>query len=279
MKIGIVGLGLIGGSLALEFGDRAHELWGVSRNPETCKAAIAQGVVRHASTDLASLSEVEFVILCSPIPTILPILEKLTQYLAPEAIVTDAGSVKGAIAAKATALWPNFIGGHPMAGNTETGLQAAHRGLFEGCTYVLTPVDATPPRALEVTRSLIATLNVNLVLATPEAHDDAVAFISHMPVFVSASAISACTSITEPDTLKLAQTLASSGFRDTSRVGGGNSELGLAMAQFNREAVLRSLRVYRDCLNDCLAWIDREDWDSLQSFLEKQHQHRPDFVE
>ncbi|MEM6446974.1 MAG: prephenate/arogenate dehydrogenase [Cyanobacteria bacterium P01_D01_bin.123] len=279
MKIGIVGLGLIGGSLALEFGDRGHEIWGVSRSPETCKAAIAQGIVSHADTELSSLSEAEFIILCPPIPAILPILEKLTQYLAPEAIVTDAGSVKAAIAAKATEMWPHFVGGHPMAGNTETGLQAARRGLFKGCTYVLTPVEATMQRALDVARSLLETLDVNLLIANPETHDRAVAFISHMPVFVSASAIAACSSITDPATLDLAQKLASSGFRDTSRVGGGNYELGLAMAQFNRNALMRSLRVYRDCLNDCLAWIDSEDWESLQSFLEQQHQHRHDFVE
>ncbi|MEO0854626.1 MAG: prephenate dehydrogenase dimerization domain-containing protein, partial [Cyanobacteria bacterium J06648_11] len=111
-----------------------------------------------------------------------------------------------------------------------------------------------------------------------EAHDIAVASISHAPVFVSASAIAAASSISNEATLKLAQTLASRGFRDTSRIGGGNSELGVAMAKFNREEVLRSLQIYRDCLNDCIAWIDSKDWDSLQPFLEKQQQLRSEFV-
>ncbi|MEO1133972.1 MAG: prephenate/arogenate dehydrogenase [Cyanobacteria bacterium J06639_1] len=278
MKIGIVGMGLIGGSLALEFGDRGHEIWGVSRKESTCEAAIAQNVVSHASTELSSLSEVELVVLCPPIPAVLPTLEKLVQVLAPEAIVTDVASVKAPIVAKATELWPNFVGGHPMAGTTESGLQAAHRGLFTGASYVLTPISSTSPRAIEGVRSLLATLDVDLLSATPEAHDIAVAAISHAPVFVSASAIAAASSISDEATLKLAQMLASSGFRDTSRIGGGNSELGTAMAKFNREEVLRSLQIYRDCLNDCIAWIDREDWDSLRDFLDDQKQSRSDFV-
>ncbi|MEO1133718.1 MAG: prephenate dehydrogenase dimerization domain-containing protein [Cyanobacteria bacterium J06639_1] len=78
---------------------------------------------------------------------------------------------------------------------------------------------------------------------------------------------------------QLAQTLASNGFRDTSRIGGGNAELGTAMAKFNREEVLRSLQIYRDCLNDCIAWIDREEWTELHAFLDEQGRNRPNFVE
>jgi arogenate dehydrogenase (NADP+) len=96
---------------------------------------------------------------------------------------------------------------------------------------------------------------------------------------VSASLIAACLSETDPDVLQLAQNLASSGFRDTSRVGGGNPELGVMMAQYNRPAILRSLQQYRHNLDELMYLIEQENWTELEKKLHSTQQARPDFVE
>ena len=111
-----------------------------------------------------------------------------------------------------------------------------------------------------------------------EAHDRAVAWISHLPVITSASLIAACLSEADPDVLKLAQDLASSGFRDTSRVGGGNPELGLMMAQHNRAEVLRSLVAYREQLDRMIHEISHENWVDFEETLRQTQAARPKFV-
>ena len=278
MKVGIVGLGLIGGSLAWEFTRLGHQVWGTSRKPDTCQTAIARGIVHQASTELASLAPVDIVFICTPIPFVLSTLQQLTAILNPKTIVTDVASVKAPIVRAATDMWPNFVGGHPMAGTAQQGIDAAQLELFRGCTYAITPLKSTPIAAAKTLRELLAPLAINCVETSPEIHDAAVAWISHLPVVVSSSLVEACSSAPDSE-LILARQLASSGFRDTSRVGGGNPELGTAMAQFNREALLKTLQAYRDCLNRRIAAIEDEDWQQVKTSLSQTQRARPPFVD
>jgi len=110
-------------------------------------------------------------------------------------------------------------------------------------------------------------------------HDRAVSWISHLPVMVSAGLIAACMSENDPAVLALAQQLASSGFRDTSRVGGGNPELGVMMARYNRRELLRSLQHYRHSLEALINLIEQEDWLSLEQQLKSNRLARPQFLE
>jgi arogenate dehydrogenase (NADP+) len=267
MKIGIVGLGLIGGSLAMDFRARGHVIFGVSRQPTTCEHAIAQGIVQDASPEFQVLKEAEVVFLCPPLGSIVQTTQGLIPYLKPTAILTDVGSVKAPIVAAIAPLWPNFIGGHPMAGKAEQGLAAAQPDLFVDRPYVLTPIASTPTQAQETVAGLVNELRSRLYVCQPEDHDQAVAWISHLPVMVSASLITACQSEENPRILELAQALASSGFRDTSRVGGGNPELGRMMAEYNRTALLNSLQRYRDRLNELTQLIENHEWSKLEALL------------
>ena len=278
MNIGIVGIGLIGGSLALEFVKRGHTVWGTSRNASTCQIALERRIVHHASTDLDSLQSVDLVFICTPIPHILPTLQTLAESLPPETIVTDVASVKAAIAQPATTIWPNFVAGHPMAGTAQQGIDAAQLDLFTGCSYVITPVEATQEAAIHTLATLLQPLDIELVRTAPETHDAAVAWISHLPAMVS-SALVAAAGRAPSEELMLARQLASSGFRDTSRVGGGNPELGTAMAQFNRSALLKSLYAYRNNLDAIVEAIETENWSGLFALLEPNNQLRAPFVD
>ena len=278
MKIGIVGLGLIGGSLAIDLRQLGHTLVGVSRKAETCAAAIAQGIVDDASLDLALMATADVVFLCTPLGAIAATTQQLIPHLSPHAILTDVGSVKVPVVKTIAPLWQNFVGGHPMAGTAESGLDAAFSGLFTDKAYVLTPIETTPPLALKTVANLARSLQCRVYQCLPEEHDRAVAWISHLPVMVSASLIASCLAEADPTVLDLAQKFASSGFRDTSRVGGGNPELGLMMATHNREALLRSLHAYHRQVGQMIQQIEQQDWTALESCLIQTQQARPEFL-
>lgn len=279
MNIGIVGLGLIGGSLGLDLRSLGHQVLGVSRRQTTCRVAKERGIVDESDVDLKLMASAEVVFICTPIALIAPTVQQLVPYLAADAIITDVGSVKMPIVEAISPLWPNFVPGHPMAGTAETGVDAALRNLFVGRPYVLTPIATTPSDAVETIAQLAQSLGSQVYQCSPQAHDRAVSWISHLPVMVSASLLDACAQgETDPTVLELAKQLASSGFRDTSRVGGGNPELGLMMAQYNRPELLRSLYVYRKTLNDLISQIEAENWPGIQQTLELTAQVRPEFV-
>ena len=222
MNIGIVGLGLIGGSLGLDLRACGYQVLGVSRREQVCQKAMDRGVVDLASMDFTIFKEAEVIFICTPIAAILPTVNQLIPVLNPSTVLTDVGSVKVPVVEAIAPLWSNFVGGHPMAGNSECGIEAAQTNLFVSKPYVLTPIASTPLAAVAVVENIVKSLRAKIYHCTPQAHDRAVSWISHLPVIVSGSLIAACQSEANPEVLTLAQNLASSGFRDTSRVGGGN---------------------------------------------------------
>jgi arogenate dehydrogenase (NADP+) len=278
MKIGIIGLGLIGGSMAMDLRQLGHTILGVSRNPKTCEQAIARQIAHEASTNLSLMATADVVILCTPLSAIESTFEQLIPHLQPQTILTDVGSVKASVVEAIAPRWQNFVGGHPMAGTAESGLDAALSGLFINRAYVLTPIESTPLEALEVVAGMARSLQSHVYQCRPADHDRAVALISHLPVMVSASLIAACLGESDPVVLDLAQKFASSGFRDTSRVGGGNPELGVMMARFNRDEVVRSLHAYRHHLDQFIQRIEQEDWNALEHQLTQTQQSRPKFL-
>lgn len=278
MIVGIVGLGLIGGSLGLELRSQGYRVLGVSRKAATCERAIMRGAVDAAAVDYSLLASADLVFLCPPIQAIPITLTQLLPHLHPQAILTDVGSVKGPIVEAIAPHWPRFIGGHPMAGTADQGIEAAHLGLFRDAPYILTPTATTPPDCVVAVAEVVQSLGSHLYTCTPAEHDQAVAAISHLPVFVSAALIASCEQEPNPKVRELAQQFASSGFRDTSRVGGGNPELGRMMAQYNATALGRSLRAYRDRLDHLITQLEQQDWDRLEALLTATATARPAYV-
>ena len=278
VTVGIVGLGLIGGSLGIGLRQQGLRVLGVSRSHLTCDLALERGVVDQASDDLSLLQQAEVIFICTPMAAITATVRGLLTYITPETILTDVGSVKESILREVLPLWARFVGGHPMAGTAESGIMAAQEGLFINAPYILTPVDSTPPESLDMVARLVRSLGVKLYFTSPQEHDRTVALISHLPVMISASLINTCSQQGNTAILSLAQNLASSGFRDTSRVGGGNPELGLMMAQYNRQSLLDSLSQYQENLQQVITCIETENWQALQIILETTQATRPNFL-
>ncbi len=277
MNIGIVGLGLIGGSIALDLRSRGFNVLGVSSRQQTCDRAQETGVVNQASTHLSVMATADLVFICTPLGAIEPIVQKLIPHLSGDTIVTDVGSVKTPIVQAVSDLWPNFVGGHPMAGTAQSGIEAAVRDLFVGRPYVLTPTAQTPEAAVDRVEEIARLLGALVYRCGPQEHDRAVAWISHLPIVASATLLAACAAEGDRDLVDLAQHLASSGFRDTSRVGGGNPELGVMVAKYNREELLRSLSIYRDSLDEFISDIEAENWQALEQKLKLTQQARENY--
>lgn len=278
MKIGIVGLGLIGGSLGLDLRSLGHQVLGVSRRQQTCRRAIERGAVDDASVDIALMARAEVVFVCTPIEAIAPTILQLKTHLSPSAIITDVGSVKMLVVTAVKDLWHNFVPGHPMAGSAESGIEAAQNNLFVGRPYAIAKTQTTPEHASEVIEEIARSLSAKIIKCSPSLHDRAVALISHLPVMTSASLIETCMQESDEAAIALAKQLASSGFRDTSRVGGGNPELGVMMAQYNRQELLRALDAYRQQIDRSIEYIKQEDWAALKELLQQTHLSRPQFL-
>ena len=276
--VGLVGLGLIGGSLGLDLQALGCRTKGVTHRQVTADRALARGLVQEVSTDPQSLADCDLVILALPLERLLDPDPDLVRALPEQAVVTDVGSVKGAVLSTWRSLHPRFVASHPMAGTAEAGVEAGVRDLFRGRPWVATPEASTDPTALAMVEAIAAALGSRWLLAEAGRHDQAVALISHVPVLVSAALLQAVASERDPAVLDLARQLASSGFADTTRVGGGNPQLGTAMAARNTAAVLRGLAAYRWSLEQLEEAILEENWGQLESVLTHSQQLRPDFL-
>ncbi|APB33515.1 arogenate dehydrogenase [Gloeomargarita lithophora Alchichica-D10] len=280
MHIGIVGLGLIGGSLALDWRRAGHTITGVSRSGETVALAQERGVIDRGGLEVSLLHPCEVVVLCVPLDRLVAMAIAVCPHLKPDAILTDVGSVKAPVVQAITPFWPGFIGGHPMAGTAEQGIQAAQPHLFRQRPYVLTPTPQSDPRQLAQLQTLIQALGAQEFLCDPHAHDRAVAWISHLPIWVSAALLGAFAQEPDPQIYALAQQLASSGWRDTTRVGGGNPELGVCLVHYNRENILRGLRQYQQELAQVIGMVEQQDIAALTAYLHHsqglRHNHRLD---
>lgn len=277
--VGVVGLGLIGGSLGLDLQARGCWVQGLVHRPSTAERAVERGLANAVSTDPACLAHCDLVILALPIPLLLKPDPVLVAALPDTAVVTDVASVKAPVLAVWRDCHPRFVASHPMAGTEHAGVEAGQRDLFKGRPWIATPDDSTDPEALARVEVLASGLGSRWTTAAAAQHDQAVALISHLPVFVSAALLRAVGDERDPAVRQLAMTLASSGFADTSRVGGGNPALGVAMAAGNTEAVLRGLAAYRWSLEQLEEAVLNENWQQLHQELKRTQSLRPSFLD
>ncbi len=276
--VGIVGLGLIGGSLGLDLLARGARVQALVHRPATAERALERGLATVVSTDPAVLQDCGLIVLALPLDRLLHPPEALLAALPAAAVVTDVGSVKAPVLERWRQL-DHFVASHPMAGTAEAGVEAGLRGLFEGRPWVATPEPSTDPEALAAVQQLAEAVGAQWLTCGASAHDQAVALISHMPVLVSAALVEAAAlGGAAAGASALVRHLASSGFADTSRIGGGNPELGTLMARCNREAVLRALQHYRQQLDGLEALVQSEQWPQLEQALSTTQALRPEFL-
>jgi prephenate dehydrogenase len=272
VHVTFLGLGLIGGSMALALRDAGGwtaAAWSPSGAGPA--RALASGVVDAApSTLAAALADADLVVLAAPPTACLALLDRLRdearEALPRAAVVTDVASTKGRITARAIEGRLRFVGGHPMAGRETSGFGAATADLFVGRPWVVVPGDPADAVAIERVETLVRATGARPVRMDAAAHDVAVAAISHLPLVAAAAlveAVAGAAGEASPSDWPAAAALAASGWRDATRLARGNAEMGAGIAATNAAALAARLRAYRDRLDAWIALLDATGPDGL----------------
>jgi prephenate dehydrogenase len=269
-KVAIVGLGLIGGSLALCLSRRCPgvQVVGVDRSEREIAAALGLGAVSEADSDLAVVAGADLLIIATPLEAMADVARAALPHLAERCNITDVGSTKGQIARDMAALLePSgggrcYVGGHPMAGSELQGMEAASELLFENAVYVLTPGTAPAQRVREVQASLACT-GAFFVEMDAEAHDEAVAAVSHVPHVAAAALVNLLADAGVAEAARLA----GGGFRDATRIAAGDPGLWRGILHSNSARVLPLLASLRSSIHDIEQAIAAGDDHALEALL------------
>ena len=270
--LAVVGVGLIGGSVAAAL--RRHAavgtVLGVGRHPQSIEQARRLGLIDTPATleEAAALADV--ILLATPVAATEAILTQLAAYLRPRTLVTDVGSTKAnVVAAARTALGARasqFVAAHPIAGTERTGPDAADAGLFDGRVVVLTPGREADAAMRDTLTRLWERCGARVVVMAPEAHDRALASVSHLPHFLAAAFMAQVAGAPDADR-RLG--LAGTGFRDFTRIAAGSPEVWRDIFLANRAAVLAELEAFRTELGGFARALENGDGQELFNFLER----------
>lgn len=267
--VAIVGVGLLGGSIGLALRERrlAQKIIGVGRRQTSLDAARKVGAIDNGVTSLSSgVAEAQLIIIATPVDTIAERVIQAAAICPATSLITDVGSTKEAIVAASDAglagrrSGPRFVGSHPLAGDHRTGPEHARADLFEGRTVVVTPTDLTRTAAVTEVTGFWQALGARVEHMTPARHDAALALTSHLP-HLAAVAMAAAT---PSEFLHLTAT----GWRDTTRVAGGDPKLWQAILTANRQHIVDGLDVLGQMINNLRECLDQGDQETLLGILE-----------
>jgi prephenate dehydrogenase len=269
-KIAIIGLGLMGGSLAWALKGKCAALFGIDPHQATLELALSQHIVDYADSDPAKLlPDADLVILAAPVPAILTLLEQLPAFTSNRCIVMDLGSSKRLIVEAMSRLPERFdpIGGHPICGKEKLSLANAERTLYYAAPFLLTPLERTTPRALSAARQIIEAVGAKMTILDASKHDRILASTSHLPFLLS----SALALSTPGDVAPFVGT----GFKSTSRLAGTSSSMMLGVLQSNRENVLNALHEFQYQLAEIESALSSNDFLNLESdLIQAQHKYQ-----
>jgi prephenate dehydrogenase len=269
--VAIVGLGLMGGSLALALRaqNACQKIIGITRNPLARADALARGAVDTADPDLSLAAEADMIILATPVRAILDQLPSIGQVAREGTIVMDLGSTKRAIVQAMDDLPPHIepIGAHPMCGKETSGFDAADANLYHNAPFILTLLERTSPQTLALAELLVRAIGARPLVLGAARHDRIVAAISHLPFALAASLMMYAEDLARTD--DQIYTLAASGFRDTSRLAASDTTMMLDILLTNRDNVASMIRVCSSGLNELADLIETSNESALRARLER----------
>lgn len=268
--LSIVGLGLLGGSVAkaARAASLAQEIVGVGRNPKSLEPALRERAVDRITTDLAEgVRGADMIVLATPVATLERQLPAVWEAASSHALLTDVGSTKAGIVRAAEALGASrplgFVGSHPMAGSNLSGFSVARADLFSGATVILTPTDRTPSEPIKRVTEFWEAMGGRVIVMDPATHDRAVAAISHLPHLVVDALVAAVVDM-DPRFLDVA----AHGFKDTTRIAASDPAVWREIFQQNREALAEAIAAFRGALGRLEGILAAGDDAAIESALE-----------
>ena len=260
----VIGLGLVGGSIALGLRRRGWRVQGDDASAATSERAMASGVVDRIGLD----PHAELTFVAVPVSAIADTVKR--ALVDTTGLVTDVGSVKAPVTASCTD--PRFVGGHPMAGSELDGLDGADGDMFSGAIWVLTPTAESDDRALAAISGAIRELGAEVVALTAERHDQVVAVVSHVPHLTAATLMQVASDRADEHAALLR--LAAGGFRDMTRIASGHPDIWLDICSQNRPAIVTALDGLIRRLGEIRDVVDSDDRDALETALVRAREAR-----
>lgn len=277
MKIGFIGLGLIGGSIAraIRYFYPETEIIAFSRTRATVEQAASDGIVNRIPDKVnEDFGDCDYIFLCAPVSNNAEYLAQLKSVISPDCIITDVGSTKSDIHAKVSELGmeKNFIGGHPMAGSEKTGYANSKRILIENAYYVITPTDQVAKEAVEKYRSFVASLKALPLVLDYKTHDYVTAGISHLPHIIASSLVNL---VKDSDTKDgIMKMVAAGGFKDITRIASSSPEMWEQICMTNRENISSILNDYITSLTKIKSQLDHAETGAIYHLFETSRDYR-----
>ncbi|MCX8132012.1 MAG: prephenate dehydrogenase [Clostridia bacterium] len=280
-KISIIGLGLIGGSLAKALRERAgiSRITAVTRQMDSIKHAIQDGTISCGYTEITQeVLDSDIIFICTPVRRTIKYIDEIAGKVKPDCIITDVGSTKAEIVEYVNNMEnpPCFIGGHPMAGSEKTGYSASFSHLFENAYYILSPSKSTHGNHLQLMTDLIKIMGGIPVILDSKEHDRITASISHVP-HVIASALVNLVKATDTSDGKM-QMLAAGGFKDITRIASSSPEMWENIVSSNSQQVCTILDSFKAMLDEFKKNLIKEDNKNIFDFFKSAKDFRDLFV-
>jgi prephenate dehydrogenase len=272
-KVTIIGIGLIGGSLALAIkkGGGARTVLGVDQQPAWLQKAVARGAIDAYTCDVSEGVEgADLVVLATPVGMFESIIRRAIPKLSPGCIVTDVGSTKALLVRQMERMLPKvvpFVGGHPIAGKEKSGIEAASVDLFRGARCILTPTPRTDQRALEKIKNLWKEVGSEVVTMEPVAHDRVLAAISHLPHMAAYALVNTALDLLNQN--GELHSFSGGGFKDFTRIAASSPEMWRDICLHNGDNILAALEAFETVLGRIKRCIQDHNGDGLYQEFEK----------
>ncbi len=269
-QVTVLGVGLIGASFALAMKKNAlcNEIIGLGRNKDNLRAAQERGIIdRYETEPGAACRGSDLILFATPVGSFLDLASQAKSCFRKGAVVTDVGSVKGSLVYEMEKILPEdvaFVGGHPIAGNDRSGIDASHAELFEDTYYIVTPTEHTDKRVLQRLIDLWTALGAHTITMTPMQHDVMYGAVSHLPHVIAYTLMNTSAEI-DSSSLRLC----GQGFRDTTRIAGSSPELWRDICILNKDNVLKMIEIFQKKLGLIGQYLRASDADSLEREFKK----------
>ncbi|MCI0469476.1 MAG: prephenate dehydrogenase/arogenate dehydrogenase family protein [Nitrospirae bacterium] len=269
-KAAIIGVGLLGASLALALKERGicKDIYGCGRREDNLRSAMAKGIISGYSLDVRSATaDADLVALSTPVGAFKEIAEKIKGALKKGAIVTDVGSVKGQMVYELESQMPEgayYIGSHPIAGSDKSGIDDARADLFNNALCIITPTKNSDVEAVEKISSLWIRIGCSVERMDAFKHDEIYGAVSHLPHIVAYALVNALNDV-NPDYIRYA----GQGFKDTTRIALSSPEMWRDIAVFNKENLLKLTQVFRDNIKKMEALLQSSDSKGIEREIER----------
>jgi len=277
-RMAIVGVGLIGGSLAKAVKEKklVGEVLGVGRSEERLESARKLGIIdRYSGRMNDILGEADLVVVAGPVGVIVDLIREMIPFLKKGTIITDVGSVKKKIVEEVEAFIPGslyFVGGHPIAGTENSGFEASFSTLFEGRKCIITPVSTTDSHALERVKELWTQVGSVVACMDSEEHDEVFAAVSHLPHIVAYSMVNSL--LKAKGFEKNIFSFSAGGFKDFTRIAASDPVMWKDIALMNKDKLLSAIKLFQEYLEELKEAIEREDDERLLSEFQKSREFK-----